>query len=709
MRGRFVPASQVTVVARGAAELFERVLTRGDPLPPPLAIREPELDDLAWFLVLDATARDALVAAVRSSHGGPGPKWLQSEGGLVRAIAVSSPEHAKGEPAAVVTDQGLAGVVVPAPRWSPRERLTRLTERFGFRRRQEEYGYRYRGDGFDPRPSAPAREGDVLEHVESSRSTARGDVAGTAPLPQPPQPPPIPARAVEPVIRRTPHLEAPDEVAAERGHTFAVAVWTDRAPARSVEESEDVVVEAPPEVTSIEFHVTLSATPHVRVRGDATKRLTIDRREDDSDRVPFTLEVVDPQAEGPLGVVVQFLRDGRPNGRVGRRWSWPDGRTIPAEEDLTPTRTHLTDCVPDLTVSIVDPSGMGTEFTCSVQAPSLPGYENPTAPVPWGPGADVEGFVSSKLSALVTRTNDEAARRLTLLDAGRAFWNAAPKPFQKALWALVDERERTGATGRARIFVASDEPILPWEIMLPSRLGDDGFTEVDRAAPLGVEFALGRWVRGDAESPPPVLPVTDSFVIAPRYAPERALDATSEVEVLARHYGGRKLAEASFAYLDGFLAANDASLLHFVCHGVVRDGMGTLFLDDDAACTHAQIRESAGFRAACADRHPVVFINACEAGQAAETLGPGGAGFPRVFSQLGARAIIAPLWPVTKFNAPVVAKEIYEQAAAEEDRTLADVMADLRARSYAKEGPFDDSWAAYCLFGDPCAKLVRDA
>ena len=33
-----------------------------------------------------------------------------------------------------------------------------------------------------------------------------------------------------------------------------------------------------------------------------------------------------------------------------------------------------------------------------------------------------------------------------------------------------------------------------------------------------------------------------------------------------------------------------------------------------------------------------------------------------------------------------------------------DMLAELRARSYERD-PFDDSWAAYCLFGDPLAAL----
>jgi CHAT domain-containing protein len=120
------------------------------------------------------------------------------------------------------------------------------------------------------------------------------------------------------------------------------------------------------------------------------------------------------------------------------------------------------------------------------------------------------------------------------------------------------------------------------------------------------------------------------------------------------------------------------------------------------------MRQNEGVIAACAARLPIVFLNACTAGRGQLTLGPGGAGFPTAFTELGARAIIAPLWPVSKDSAPLVAEAIYQKAVEPPGKPLAEILADLRARSYDQQ-PFDDSWAAYCLFGDPCGKLQHVA
>ena len=103
-----------------------------------------------------------------------------------------------------------------------------------------------------------------------------------------------------------------------------------------------------------------------------------------------------------------------------------------------------------------------------------------------------------------------------------------------------------------------------------------------------------------------------------------------------------------------------------------------------------------------------MFLNACDAGALVEALGPGGTGFPRAFSDLGARAVVAPLWPVSKHAAPRVAKEIYAKSVAQPEHSVAEIIAELRQRSY-DEDPFDDSWAAYCFFGDPRASLRRVA
>lgn len=505
----------------------------------------------------------------------------------------------------------------------------------------------------------------------------------------------------DPLIRRTPHLDAPERLRTTKGAGFEIEIWTDAAPARAGEESEGIVIEAPPEIRVIELGVLVITSPHLVVEEPYFQPLKIVRDEESSKRITFQVTVSGDDAPGQATLTAQFHYRGRPCGRVRRSWSWPAGSALPAKDSSAglPVPTDVQD--PDLTVLITD-TGAG-RFTCSIRDPAVsPEF---TRPVEWeGVRGSAEILVTDKLAKLVDRGREVKKRQLALLTAGRAFWNAAPKPFQEALWRLIARRYMSGAEGRAAIYIASDEPLLPWEIMLPSRQVPGGPVE-DRPQALGVEFAVGRWVRGDATSPPQTLPVSNSLLIAAHYEDaDYALDPATERAVLEQRFNCRQLEHVTWEYFEEHLEDNAASLLHFVCHGAADSGDSTLFFDELEEWTSAELRENAGLKAACGKVTPIVFLNACDGARQSSGLGPGGSGFPRMFSDLGARAIVAPLWPVTKWNAPLVAKEIYEQADANPERPLADVLADLRARSYVNQ-PFDDSWAAYSLFGDPRGKI----
>src|SRR5262249_55129061 len=104
-------------------------------------------------------------------------------------------------------------------------------------------------------------------------------------------------------------------------------------------------------------------------------------------------------------------------------------------------------------------------------------------------------------------------------------------------------------------------------------------------------------------------------------------------------------------------------------------------------------------------RRPLIFLNSCEVGGLVPSLG-GVAGFPKAFAELGARAIIAPLWPVRDVIASDVAVEIYRRALAEPQTAVAATARDIRAHAWAADG-FEDSFAAYFYYGDPASPLER--
>lgn len=506
------------------------------------------------------------------------------------------------------------------------------------------------------------------------------------------------------MIRRTPHLDTPERLPTTPGASFTVKVWTDQASARTGEESEDVVIEAPAGVQTVTVGVLLITSPHLAAEGSYFEEVTIERDLADSRPVEFNVVVTEKDAPGPVTLTAQFSYRGLPCGRVRREWEWPSGSSRPLETSVTGVPLHIDTDEPDVTV-LVTATGAG-RYACSVRVPKVLGRE-PTPPAEW-PGVLDPEAVSNALHNLVNREIKEVDRQRALVEAGRLFWDAAPPVFRDILWKLIDLRDKDEmGSKRAVIYVATDEPVLPWEIMWPSR-PRHGAADEDRGDPLGVEFAVGRWVRGaDGTPPPPTLPVRDSLLIAASYEGDDALNPEIEWNVLQQHFNGRQLKEATYKCLDEFLQKNTASLLHFVCHGDVDQDDTKIYFDGFEGCTSAALRENKGLNKACASTLPIVFLNACYAGASRPSLGPGGRGFPKAFIQMGARAVIAPLWPVSKDDAPKVAKEIYERSLTNPEKSLAEILAELRSQSYEEADEFQDSWAAYCLFGNPNATLVR--
>ena len=112
-----------------------------------------------------------------------------------------------------------------------------------------------------------------------------------------------------------------------------------------------------------------------------------------------------------------------------------------------------------------------------------------------------------------------------------------------------------------------------------------------------------------------------------------------------------------------------------------------------------------GLERACRAKAPLVFLNACEVGRTTPSL-VGAGGFASEFVTAGARCVIAPLWSVKDSLAHEVAVAFYTAALEQPTRPLADILRDIRARSY-EEGGGEDTYAAYCFYGDPLTALER--
>jgi hypothetical protein len=555
-------------------------------------------------------------------------------------------------------------------------------------------------------PQAPRRV--VVERPAGARKAPAGrkGVGTRAPLPS--------TTATDdfsvPTIRRTPHMQVPKRIPRRRGSIFEVIVRLDSKPFSKGESGHPLEIEAPPEVKSIELGVLLTVTPHFGVRGTPYVPVVLDRDCEETEPVLFTLEVVDVKARGDAAITAEFVYNGRVCGRVDRAWHWQSGASeadVATGREKTPpgTAAHVGSSRPDLTILITAPGKMApgghrvrSHYQASVITTRIKGWAQPRPEI-WPVPDAANRFVRERIREFESGSMTPAERRDALDAAGPELWQAAPEAFRTVLEKMVKARRRP-----RNIYIASDEPTMPWELMMPSWPDDQGVM-VDRL-PLGVEFPVGRWSKDDAEPPWPRVVVRNSFIIAPTYEGESALKAQGEIDFIEEHLSGLHIEDATPEGLDAFLQANSASLLHFVCHGEVADEDDVLILDGNRRLPSRRARRHAGLMAVCKAERPLIFLNACETGVHTPAL-VGGAGFPKAFGEIGATAIIAPLWTVEDTDARKIALRVYRAALREPHKpTLARVVRDLRAKAYAAKNP-KYSYAAYVFYGDPCAKLER--
>jgi CHAT domain-containing protein len=124
----------------------------------------------------------------------------------------------------------------------------------------------------------------------------------------------------------------------------------------------------------------------------------------------------------------------------------------------------------------------------------------------------------------------------------------------------------------------------------------------------------------------------------------------------------------------------------------------TLILDDPDVLTSSMVLAMNGFLTAFKNR-PMVFLNACEVDKPVPGL-DGISGFATSFMKLQASAVVAPLWAVQGKPAFDVTTRFYTAAFA--GTTFARILQKIRKDAYNGEAP-PDSYAAYCLYGDPLA------
>lgn len=481
------------------------------------------------------------------------------------------------------------------------------------------------------------------------------------------------------MVERTPHLDVDAAPPIAVGTRFTAAVYVDREALRPGEEGGPLLL---PDLPELRLRVWLVPSDHFAVIGADSDVIVVRSDAERSTTATFELECTQT-APGEQGLTAAFAYGGRPAGSVWRQLSvGPGARPVPAPAMRADPGARAADLV--VTV-LPDPDGDERHF--------LVAFDSPLAPelggrVEWRLNSSTKEVVAGYMDVFTSST--PGGRRAALVGAGKALFRATPPELQAAFWELADRIET--------ILVVSSEPYVPWELMIPAR-----GTEVRR--PLGVEYAVGRWVHEQQLPPWQVRELADCYVIAPAYAaPDTLAFSRAEADYVVGAFGGERIAPAYLQSIDRMLGERGATLLHFICHGEDRPGGQMLRLDPDDQLFDIQLDGMDGVVTAVGEQEPFVFINACQVGRATPAL-VGTGGFAATFTRLGARCVIAPIWSVADDVAGVVARSFYDELRAQPEKPFASIMRDIRARAYDGPDP-EDSFAAYCFYGDPLAAQV---
>lgn len=297
---------------------------------------------------------------------------------------------------------------------------------------------------------------------------------------------------------------------------------------------------------------------------------------------------------------------------------------------------------------------------------------------------------------------EEVERRIKKL--GQNLWKLLIPDELKALYAA----ERDAWAGKT-LFVQSDEPYLPWELVWPF----DAHGQWQDDAPWCSTLLMTRWLRKDGrgngnETPPGALSLRRLAVLAPTYSlltnlagAQREQQALLE---LAVSYGLHNVGpgEPTWSRVLDLLESRGYDWIHAAAHGnfyaAAPDADSALWLASDRALTPDAI-VGPEIEGHLAKARPGFFFNACQVGRQGWTLTRMGGWANRLVSA-GAGLFIGPLWEVKDKSALAFANTFYATLLAGETVARAAHQARQAARAAG-----DPTWLAYSVYAHPNARV----
>lgn len=562
-----------------------------------------------------------------------------------------------------------------------------------------------------------------------------GELGSKRPRPWPPEEGIMGNRDGRARVERYPSVEAPESVA--EGKPFSVLVslteeqLTPEVRIASGErlETGQLVLDLPADQAKWTLDVVLMAPGFELVDGENTATILL-TREGDSTLAQFKLRAKPGGAPKRTlhvtfwyqkGFLAKVLRDlevrpdppaSTPEPAQTAQETAKETAKETAPRTSSSSSTPFTDTrfrAPDLTVYATrDADGTQQLILSSPVLGFVQGQHTPSAELPAWLSSQYRRLATSRVRGVVEE--DQPSAELTASARGlgkQLFREFAPQPFKDAYWRV---REALGDRFTA-IQIVTDDPTLPWELMVPHRTVNGREVEEDF---LGVQHRLARWHLGrnvQLDRPPQSLPLEGVFVVAPEYGGAEQLPSQAEELAALQKLPGFSELPADMSGLAARLPTLPGGIVHFAGHGVIRkDAAGGATY---AMRLHESELDVMAWRGLPSPkgRAPLYFFNACELGQAEVAAGTFIDGWAPAVLDRGGGGFIGALWPVDDASASTFARTFYERLQTSLDAHGEANVAELlqQTRAELSRSTRDATWLAYVYYGDPAFRFQRNA
>ncbi len=439
--------------------------------------------------------------------------------------------------------------------------------------------------------STSASGGDDLQESVSART--RGEAARIA----------VPEAAPPPTLTRYPHLDCPDQATINQKVSLFVQLLLEQLDAQS----SGIVIEDTATADKLpEIELVLRASG-CDIEGSNTRLLHIERAADSEERFVFV-----PRRLGEETLRVDFYQHGRWIGTERRKLlvvEQPQAIERPQPVSSSPLDVTLRPTIPppdlELSIEVDEHDGRTLIFELHSSSDDV-GYNHAKVGKVRLEGSPLEKMQTvyaelSRMARVVGGTPvEQRLAEMRLASLGSELWNEL----------IPDELKRQYSRFKGRVkslLITSDEPWVPWEMLKPHRVTDDGAIQED---PFWCQqFAVARWLSGPWAADE--LPVGQARSVAPTEVNLASVrEEVAFIEQLATLRPGMvplSVFSQRLQVLD-WLKAGGFSVLHFACHGQFD---ATLPNDSAIALGDGPLRPSDIQAYFGKGPRPLVFINAC--------------------------------------------------------------------------------------------------